>query len=122
MLLRAPQRRSPHSSGTTVRMPLVLLGWLRSQRSCCLCPPLPARPAPGPPSPCPGPLCRAHPACGLGAFGPRLTSGQPGVLFLSLQFLPSFKRRPLPFYQWDLHPVPQARGICSPFSPLSPPI
>nr|XP_036855994.1 aurora kinase A-interacting protein isoform X3 [Manis javanica] len=55
---------------------------------------------------------------------PRLDAGASAQLYKCppSQFLPSFKRRPLPFYQWDLHPVPQARGICSPFSLLSPPI
>lgn len=60
MLLRAPQRRSPHSSGTTVRMPLVLLGWLRSQRSCCLCPPLPCKACTWPPPPPAQAPCAEH--------------------------------------------------------------
>lgn len=115
MLLRAPQRRSPHSSGTTVRMPLVLLGWLRSQRSCCLCPPLPCKACTWPPLPLPRPPVQSTSCLWLGClWAPTDLGATWGFIFISAvppqlqEAAPAFLSMgppSCPPSPWDLQPL-----------------
>lgn len=78
------------------------------------------------PAPARCPVCRAHPACGLDAFGPQprpqeAIRGNSRVLFLSLQPLPGRENLPFASSLWSLHLDPQAGGwaVLSPRLPCS---